>query len=99
MVVSGSGGSRAGSVIFDNKLRTEKEKIDSEFRKLQQLLKENEQTLHRRLEEMEKKITMVENANITKLSNQIASLSALITEIEKKCKAPAWELLKVRYCL
>ena len=48
---------------------------------------------------MEKKITMVENANIAKLSNQITSLNALITEIEKKCEAPAWELLKVRYCL
>ncbi|KAJ1134264.1 hypothetical protein NDU88_000717 [Pleurodeles waltl] len=76
------------------KLRTEKKKIESEFEKLQKLLKENEQTLHWRLEEMEKKITMVENANITKLSNQIASLNVLITEIEKKCKAPAWELLK-----
>ncbi|XP_078497911.1 E3 ubiquitin-protein ligase TRIM39-like isoform X3 [Lissotriton helveticus] len=77
-----------------DKLRTEKKKIESEFEKLRQLLKENEQTLHRRLEEMEKKITMVENANITKLSNQITSLKALITEIEKKCEAPAWELLK-----
>ncbi|XP_078497873.1 E3 ubiquitin-protein ligase TRIM39-like [Lissotriton helveticus] len=77
-----------------NKLRTEKNKIESEFEKLRQLLNENEQALHRSLEEMEKKITMVENANITKLSNQIASLKALITEIEKKCEAPAWELLK-----
>ncbi|KAJ1134291.1 hypothetical protein NDU88_000744 [Pleurodeles waltl] len=77
-----------------NKLRTEKKKIESEFEKLQQLLKENEQTLHKRLEEMETKITMVENANITKLSNQITSLNALITDIEKKCEASAWELLK-----
>ncbi|XP_078497913.1 E3 ubiquitin-protein ligase TRIM39-like [Lissotriton helveticus] len=77
-----------------DKLRTEKKKIEFEFEKLRQLLKENEQTLNRRLEEMEKKITMVENANITKLSNQITSLKALITEIEKKCEAPAWELLK-----
>ncbi|XP_078497881.1 E3 ubiquitin-protein ligase TRIM39-like [Lissotriton helveticus] len=77
-----------------NKLRTEKNKIESEFEKLRQLLKENEQTLHRRLEDMEKKITMIENANITKLSNQITSLKALITEIEKKSEAPAWELLK-----
>ncbi|XP_078497886.1 E3 ubiquitin-protein ligase TRIM39-like [Lissotriton helveticus] len=77
-----------------NKLRNEKKKIESEFEKLRQLLKENEQTLNRRLEEMEKKITIVENANITKLSNQITSLKALITEIEKKCEAPAWELLK-----
>ncbi|XP_078497927.1 E3 ubiquitin-protein ligase TRIM39-like [Lissotriton helveticus] len=77
-----------------NKLKTEKKKIKSEFKKLQHLLKEKEQTLHRRLEEMEKKITMVENANITRLSNQITSLNALLTEIEKKCEAPAWELLK-----
>ncbi|KAJ1134282.1 hypothetical protein NDU88_000735 [Pleurodeles waltl] len=77
-----------------NKLRTEKRKIESEFEKLQQLLKENEETLHVRLEELEKKITMVENAYITKLSNQITSLNALITDIEKKCEASAWELLK-----
>ncbi|XP_078497934.1 E3 ubiquitin-protein ligase TRIM39-like [Lissotriton helveticus] len=76
------------------KLRTQKQKIESEFGKLRQLLKANEQTLHRRLEEMEKKITMVENANITKLSNQITSLNALITEIERKCEEPVWELLK-----
>ncbi|XP_078497879.1 E3 ubiquitin-protein ligase TRIM39-like [Lissotriton helveticus] len=77
-----------------NKLRAEKNKIESEFEKLRQLLKENEQALHRRLEEMETKMTMIENANITKLSNQITSLKALITEIEKKCEAPAWELLE-----
>ncbi|XP_078497860.1 E3 ubiquitin-protein ligase TRIM39-like isoform X2 [Lissotriton helveticus] len=77
-----------------NKLRAEKKKIESEFEKLRQLLKENEQTLHRRLEEMETKMTMIENANITKLSNQITSLKALITEIEKKSEAPAWELLE-----
>ncbi|XP_078497871.1 E3 ubiquitin-protein ligase TRIM39-like [Lissotriton helveticus] len=77
-----------------NKLRAEKNKIESGLEKLRQLLKENEQTLHRRLEEMEKKMTMIENANITKLSNQITALKALITEIEKKCEAPAWELLK-----
>ncbi|XP_078496461.1 E3 ubiquitin-protein ligase TRIM39-like [Lissotriton helveticus] len=77
-----------------DKLRTEKQKIESEYEKLWQLLRENEQTLHRRLEEMEKKLAMVENANITRLSNQITSLKALITEIEKKCKEPVWELLK-----
>ncbi|XP_078497926.1 E3 ubiquitin-protein ligase TRIM39-like [Lissotriton helveticus] len=77
-----------------DKLRTEQQKIESEFEKLRQLLKENEQKLHEKLEEMEKKITMVENANITKLSNQITSLNALITEIEKKCELPVCEFLK-----
>ncbi|KAJ1146553.1 hypothetical protein NDU88_012821 [Pleurodeles waltl] len=77
-----------------DRLRTEKKKLESEFEKLQQLLKENEKTLNEKLEKMEKKINMVENANITKLTNQITSLKALITEIEKKCEASAWELLK-----
>ncbi|XP_078496909.1 E3 ubiquitin-protein ligase TRIM39-like [Lissotriton helveticus] len=76
------------------KLRTEKKKIESEFENLRQLLKENEQTLHGRLKRMEKRITIIENANITKLSNQITSLKTLIMEIEKKCEVPAWELLK-----
>ncbi|XP_078496425.1 uncharacterized protein LOC144752365 [Lissotriton helveticus] len=74
-------------------LRIEKQKVESEFKKRQQLLKENKQTLHKTLADMEKKITRVEKANITKLSNQITSLNALITETEK-CVAPAWELLK-----
>ncbi|XP_078497923.1 E3 ubiquitin-protein ligase TRIM11-like [Lissotriton helveticus] len=77
-----------------NKLRTEKKKIESEIEKLRRLLKENEQKMHWRLKKMDKKITMVENANITKLSNQITYFNALITEIENKCEAPAWELLK-----
>ncbi|XP_069097922.1 E3 ubiquitin-protein ligase TRIM39-like isoform X2 [Pleurodeles waltl] len=77
-----------------DRLRTEKKNLESEFEILQQLLKENEKTLNEKLEKMEKKINMVENANITKLTNQITSLKALITEIEKKCEASAWELLK-----
>ncbi|XP_078540271.1 E3 ubiquitin-protein ligase TRIM39-like [Lissotriton helveticus] len=77
-----------------NILRDEKKKIASEVGHLRQLLKEKEKTIQGRLEEMEKNITKVENANITKLSNQINSLNVLITEIEKKCKESVWDLLK-----
>ncbi|XP_078541619.1 E3 ubiquitin-protein ligase TRIM39-like [Lissotriton helveticus] len=77
-----------------NKVRAEKQKIASEIEQLHQLLREKERTLNQRLEEMEKRITGVENANISKLSNQIASLNALITDLEKKCKEPALDLLK-----
>ncbi|XP_078541617.1 E3 ubiquitin-protein ligase TRIM39-like [Lissotriton helveticus] len=77
-----------------NKVRAEKQKIASEIEELHQLLREKEQTLYQRLEEMEKTITMEENANISKLSNQITSLEALIADLEKKCKEPALELLK-----
>ncbi|XP_078497909.1 E3 ubiquitin-protein ligase TRIM39-like [Lissotriton helveticus] len=60
---------------------------------LESKVKEEEQYKTMR-KPLSKKMTMKENANITKLSNQITSLKALITEIEKKCEAPAWELLK-----
>ncbi|XP_078497901.1 E3 ubiquitin-protein ligase TRIM39-like [Lissotriton helveticus] len=49
------------------------------FEKWQKLMEKNEEKLLDRLEE---------------ISNQITSLNALTTEIEQKCKAPAWELLK-----
>ncbi|XP_069075463.1 E3 ubiquitin-protein ligase TRIM15-like [Pleurodeles waltl] len=77
-----------------NKVRGEKQKIESEIEQLRQLLRDKEQTLYRELEELEKKITMVENASISKLSKQITSLNVLIADLEKKCKEPALDLLK-----
>ncbi|XP_078541620.1 E3 ubiquitin-protein ligase TRIM39-like [Lissotriton helveticus] len=77
-----------------NKVRAEKKKIASEIEELRQLLRDKEQTLNQRLEEMEKTITMEENGNISRLSNQITSLNALITDLEKKCKESALDLLK-----
>ncbi|XP_078542621.1 E3 ubiquitin-protein ligase TRIM39-like [Lissotriton helveticus] len=77
-----------------NKVRAEKQKIETEVEQLRQLLRDKEQTLNQRLEEMEKRITMEENANISRLSNQITSLNALITDLEKKCEESALDLLK-----
>ncbi|XP_078541552.1 E3 ubiquitin-protein ligase TRIM39-like [Lissotriton helveticus] len=77
-----------------NKVRAEKQNIVSEIEKLRQLLRDKGQTLYRRLEEVEKNIAIAENASISKLSNEITSLNALITDLEKKCKEPALDLLK-----
>ncbi|XP_078542622.1 E3 ubiquitin-protein ligase TRIM39-like [Lissotriton helveticus] len=77
-----------------NKLRAEKQKIETEIEQLRLLLREKEQTLYEKLEEMEKTSIMVENANISKLSNQITSLNALITDLEKKCEESALDFLK-----
>ncbi|XP_069075462.1 E3 ubiquitin-protein ligase TRIM39-like [Pleurodeles waltl] len=79
---------------YKNQVRAEQEKITFEIGQLRRFLRDQEQTLYGRLKEMEKTITMVENANISKLSNQITSLNALITDLEKKCKEPALDLLK-----
>ncbi|XP_078541479.1 GTPase IMAP family member 8-like isoform X2 [Lissotriton helveticus] len=77
-----------------NEVMLEKQKIGTEIEELRQFMREKEQAMYERLEEMEKTLSMVENANICKLSNQIASLQALITDLEKKCKEPALNLLK-----
>ncbi|XP_069083379.1 E3 ubiquitin-protein ligase TRIM39-like [Pleurodeles waltl] len=77
-----------------DKMRTAKQKLESEIEQLLQLLRDKDQSLHRKLEVLEKKITMVENANIAKLSNQITTLNALIADLEKKCKEPVLDLLK-----
>ncbi|KAJ1195104.1 hypothetical protein NDU88_004386 [Pleurodeles waltl] len=75
-------------------MRAEKLKIETEIEQLHRLLRDKEQALCRRLEELEETITMVEKANIFKLSNKITSLNALIADLEKKCGEPAWDLLK-----
>ncbi|KAJ1210821.1 hypothetical protein NDU88_006183 [Pleurodeles waltl] len=77
-----------------NKVRAEKENIASVIEQLRQLLRYEEQTLYGRLDEMEKRINMAQNANISKLSNQITSLNALVTDLEKKCTESALDLLK-----
>ncbi|XP_069077192.1 E3 ubiquitin-protein ligase TRIM39-like isoform X2 [Pleurodeles waltl] len=77
-----------------SKVRAEKQNIATQIEQLHRLLRDEEQALCRRLEEMEKTITMIENANISKLSNQITSLNALITDLEKKCEESALDLLR-----
>ncbi|XP_069478188.1 GTPase IMAP family member 6-like [Ambystoma mexicanum] len=77
-----------------NMLEKERLKTVEDFEKLRHILKEQEESMHRRLEEMRRKITEAENSNITKLSNQICSLNALINEVEMKSEHPAEELLE-----
>ncbi|XP_069460523.1 E3 ubiquitin-protein ligase TRIM39-like [Ambystoma mexicanum] len=76
------------------KLETEKQKTVVEFQRMRQLLMEQEREILQRLEEMEGRITTTENANISKLSQRLSFLSALISEIKMKCEQSAEELLK-----
>uniref|UniRef100_A0A8C8VFL2 Uncharacterized protein n=1 Tax=Pelusios castaneus TaxID=367368 RepID=A0A8C8VFL2_9SAUR len=70
--------------------------ITHEFKKLHQFLSEEETLLLQRLAE-EEKVTMQRlQANITTLSKQSSAMQQLITEMEKKCRQPAAELLQVR---
>ncbi|KAJ1158630.1 hypothetical protein NDU88_011318 [Pleurodeles waltl] len=76
------------------KLEVKKLDIVSEIEGLRYLLKDKEQKLQYIMADIDRVLTQVENTNMVKLSNQVASLSTLIMEMEKKCKEPAWELLR-----
>uniref|UniRef100_A0A8C8VMA4 Uncharacterized protein n=1 Tax=Pelusios castaneus TaxID=367368 RepID=A0A8C8VMA4_9SAUR len=79
--------------------RSQKMRIELEFEKLHEFLDEEEEQLLRKLKKEKKETLQKLNGNITKLSEQNASLQKLIKEIEEKCQQPAAELLKVRNSL
>ncbi|XP_078535172.1 E3 ubiquitin-protein ligase TRIM7-like [Lissotriton helveticus] len=72
-----------------NKLVAARQRTVAEFQRLYQLLKAQEQAMLRRLAEMDRKITMSENAKVAELSGQISPLDALIKEIQAKCRQSA----------
>nr|XP_025034150.1 E3 ubiquitin-protein ligase TRIM17-like isoform X2 [Pelodiscus sinensis] len=79
---------------WQRKVQEKREVIAGEFNKLHTLLKEEEQLLLQRLAEEERETLQRLQENVTKLSQQSASLQQLITEIKGKCQQPAVELLK-----
>lgn len=68
----------------------------SEFECLHQFLKEQEQLLLARLEELDKEIVKQKDEIVTKLSDELSRLGDVIAEMEVKCKQPASEFLQVR---
>ncbi|KAM9120027.1 zinc finger protein RFP-like isoform 1-T1 [Pangshura tecta] len=74
--------------------QTEKQKIVSEFQQLRQFLEEQERLLLAHLEKLDEEIMRIQNANVSKLSEQISHLSELISELEGKCEKPASEFLQ-----
>uniref|UniRef100_A0A8C0ITQ0 E3 ubiquitin-protein ligase TRIM39-like n=1 Tax=Chelonoidis abingdonii TaxID=106734 RepID=A0A8C0ITQ0_CHEAB len=81
---------------WQGKVENQRRSITCEFKKLHQLLSEEEQLLLRRLAEEERETLQRLQDNITKLSEQSAALINRITELEEKCQQPAAELLQVR---
>uniref|UniRef100_A0A8C8VKY4 RING-type E3 ubiquitin transferase n=1 Tax=Pelusios castaneus TaxID=367368 RepID=A0A8C8VKY4_9SAUR len=73
-------------------IEVERQKIVSEFERLCQFLKEQEQLLLARLAELED-IVKLQGEN-GKLSEEISRLSEQISETERKCQEPASQFLK-----
>ncbi|XP_075769684.1 E3 ubiquitin-protein ligase TRIM11-like isoform X2 [Pelodiscus sinensis] len=82
------------NIPFMRKVQAKRETIAAEFNKLHTLLRAEEQLLLQRLAEDERATLQRLQENVTKLSQQSASLQRLIAEIEEKCQQPAAQLLK-----
>nr|XP_005315032.2 tripartite motif-containing protein 15-like [Chrysemys picta bellii] len=79
---------------FQKQLETGRQKIVAEFQQLRQFLEEQERLLLAQLEELNKEIEKGRADYAAKLSEEIASFSSLISEMEQKCQLPASEFLQ-----
>ncbi|CAM5157595.1 unnamed protein product, partial [Eretmochelys imbricata] len=79
---------------YKERVKCQRQRISSEFEKLQLLLNEKKEHFIQGLAEEERETLKKLNENVTKLSQQSSSLQQLITEIEEKCQQPAAELLQ-----
>ncbi|KAJ1134875.1 hypothetical protein NDU88_001321 [Pleurodeles waltl] len=79
---------------LQNKVRSERQKLISEFAGLRQAVNFQERIVFSRLEEVEKTIEIASKATITKLDNKLSSLNKFIMEIEQNGLRQAVELLQ-----
>ncbi|XP_054832428.1 uncharacterized protein LOC129327700 [Eublepharis macularius] len=79
---------------YTEKTHTERQEIISEFEHLHQFLKDQEQRLLTRLEELDKEIEKRKEESAARFSEELSRLGDLITEMEVKSKQPASEFLQ-----
>ncbi|XP_067321488.1 zinc finger protein RFP-like isoform X1 [Anolis sagrei] len=76
------------------KSQREKERTVAAFRHMHQFLEEQERVLLAKMEEIEKEILAKEEEHLSKLSEELSSLSKLIQEMEEKHQHLASQLLQ-----
>ncbi|XP_043764047.1 tripartite motif-containing protein 26-like [Cervus elaphus] len=76
------------------KFQNHKQDIASVFEQGYQFLREREQYLLKWLEGMEQHLSEGRNSHVTKGSEEVIQLETLISELEKKARQPALELLQ-----
>ncbi|XP_006037663.1 zinc finger protein RFP-like [Alligator sinensis] len=77
-----------------NHVQAKRQKITNEFKELHQFLEEQEQILLALVREVEEEIVKEQKDFVTRLLEEIAGLSELISKIEEKCQQPASEFLQ-----
>ncbi|XP_061469466.1 uncharacterized protein LOC133378868 [Rhineura floridana] len=76
------------------RIESEREKTVAEFRRLHQLLEEQEKLLLDQMEEVEKEVARKREEHLARLSEKLSSLESVIQEMEEKRQQPASELLQ-----
>uniref|UniRef100_A0A8D0GQL4 Uncharacterized protein n=1 Tax=Sphenodon punctatus TaxID=8508 RepID=A0A8D0GQL4_SPHPU len=79
---------------YKEKAEAERREIVSEFEQLRRFLEEQERLLLAKLDELDKEIAKRREETVTRLSEEISHLSALIGEIEGKCQQPVGDFLQ-----
>ncbi|XP_042310921.1 E3 ubiquitin-protein ligase TRIM7-like isoform X2 [Sceloporus undulatus] len=79
---------------FLRQTEAEREKATSEFAQIHHFLEEQEKLLLAQLNELEKEIVKHQKEHSTTFSDEILSLTAVITEVEEKCEQPDSEFLQ-----
>ncbi|KAH0630383.1 hypothetical protein JD844_013353 [Phrynosoma platyrhinos] len=87
----------AGELKHQEYLRqteAERQKTTSEFEQIHHFLEEQEKLLLAQLNELEKEIVKHQKEHSTTFSDEILSLTVVITEVEEKCEQPDSEFLQ-----
>uniref|UniRef100_A0A8D0HAY5 Zinc finger protein RFP-like n=1 Tax=Sphenodon punctatus TaxID=8508 RepID=A0A8D0HAY5_SPHPU len=92
LALKSSGGKESQELLTQTDAK--RQKTVAGFKQLHQFLEEQERPQLARLEELDKEIVKRRDEHVAKLSEDIASLSALISEMEETCRQPASELLQ-----
>ncbi|XP_060126763.1 zinc finger protein RFP-like [Zootoca vivipara] len=79
---------------YPGELEVEKNKITGAFEQMHSFLEELQRFWLTELEDLEKEMRKKKERNIARLSQDLAGLSSLITDMEEKCELPAVEFLQ-----
>ncbi|KAJ1122045.1 hypothetical protein NDU88_000551 [Pleurodeles waltl] len=85
-IVSLQSNAKKKSAEFKIKMKNERERIETEFKELQELLEKEKIHFLSKLEKEEKEILHLLNESITKLSEHMSSLNEMMTTIQEKRK-------------
>ncbi|XP_069098995.1 uncharacterized protein [Pleurodeles waltl] len=95
-IVSLQSNAKKKSAEFKIKMKNERERIETEFKELQELLEKEKIHFLSKLEKEEKEILHLLNESITKLSEHMSLLNEMMTTIQEKRKLSLVQQLEIK---